>query len=322
MNPEVDRSHRLVTTQKQWNHVLSGSDVAVRRPKITITEHQLHRRLYRATFPDRPVRCEFQESENPRYTGLVGESVTKIFEHLTAVQERNRALVIGASGANFLLALFANYHEVIVIDENPAQIGWLYTVLVFILLTEKQHLHPMVEAFRNSQYALDDYHSIQLSEIRSRYLQGIPDACSWLEVPYVYRSMVQQNIEYCALLVLRELLQSNIDFASGYPAIRQSLLEKRMPDIILGDLFSHVATNPGTYNAIVTSNVFEWCARRLSLSDFCQQMTVGLKSGGVTNAHNIMGLDTNGLTGDFSIVRFEPCKPNEWVNNWLLIQKN
>lgn len=227
MKQELEQSHRLVTTQRQWEHVLSGSGVAVRRPKITVTEHQLHRRLYRSAFPDRPVRCEFQEFENPRYTGLVGESVIKIFEHLTAIQERDRALVVGASGANLLLALFAHYREVVVIDENPAQIGWLYTVLVFILLTEKQHLLPMVEAFRNSQYALDDYHSIQLSEIRSNYLKAIPDACDWLEVPYTYRSMVKQNMEYCAFLVLHELLQSSIDFVSVYQAIRQGLLEKK-----------------------------------------------------------------------------------------------
>ncbi|MBP9781719.1 class I SAM-dependent methyltransferase [Candidatus Woesebacteria bacterium] len=311
-----------IQTQEEWRELLSDAESPVRYSTYDDTVLAFHRQVFAQAFPDLTMRSLYPIEIAPNFTGLVCENPKKTYEQMIATLDRNDALVIGASGANFLLALLAEYKQIDVIDLSESQIGWCYAVMVFIILTKPEDLEQRLEEFRQSQYFVDDFFSIQLPEVRVEYLRQIPDAIDWLKVPDRFHNMIYRALELESIMVLRKLIDSIEDFLPNYAKIRQRLLTGQLPNLLVGDIFEHLEKHLEFYDAIVSSNVFEWSARAMSLREFCTRMLAGLKPGGVANAHNINGLDIQELGGDFSVLSFEPNKPNEWVNNWLLIQKN
>ncbi|MCA9372561.1 hypothetical protein KC921_00515 [Candidatus Woesebacteria bacterium] len=322
MNKEGRPPHTSIYSQRDWEGFLEGGYLFVRSTKITSADYETHHRIYAQSFPEQKLREVDDLDLFPSYFGLIGENPNKIFDQLLVGPSRERALVIGASGANMLLAMIAGYNNIDVIDLSEMQLGWCYAVLVFIALTETQDLVRIVEEFRKTVYFIRDYHSIQMPKIRQQYIDKLPELFSWFKIPANYHRMVEKNIEYIQFLVLEQLIDSNVDFVAQYSNLRNMVISGTLPQFILGNIFRHVQSKPGEYDTIVTSNVYEWNQRDMTLSEFCNQVTIGLKPGGVTNAHSIRGLDITDLYGRFSILRFEPCKEHQWNKNWLLIQKH
>lgn len=301
MNQEILTDNGLILTQAAWEKYCQKSDAILCSPRYTDADFAQHREMYAAAFPERPLRGHFSFKFYPKYSILLGDNVDGIFEQLIVPTERSRALVIGASGANLLLALLAGYKEVDVVDIESAQIGWCYTLMVFILLVDQENLLQAVNAFNKSQYLFRSYDSIQLPEVRSKMLARTANACEYLGIPPEYQIMVRQNIQYIGFRVFSQLFESQTEFLTGYETIRVNLLTKQLPRLILGDLFKQVAASPGRYDAIVTSNVFEWS--RLRLTDFCQKVAVGLTSGGVANASSVSrDFSLGSLRGKFTIL--------------------
>ena len=311
-----------IQTQEEWRELLNDVESPVRYSTYDDTVLAFHRQVFAQAFPDLTMRSLYPIKIAPNFTGLVRENPKKTYEQMVAALDRTDTLVIGASGANFLLALLAEYKQIDVIDLSESQIGWCYAVMVFIILTKPEDLEQRLEEFRQSQYFVDDFFSIQLPEVRAEYLRQIPDVIDLLKVPDRFHNMIYRALELESIIVLRELVDSIEDFLPNYAKIRQRLLMGQRPNLLIGDIFEYLEKHPESYDAIVSSNVFEWSASTMSLQEFCTRMLAGLKQGGVANAHGIHGLDIQELGGDFSVLRFEPNKPNEWVNNWLLIQKN
>lgn len=321
MNEALSVHQPDIRTQIDWSAFLIGDKTPLRHSAYTNETFATHREIFCKAFPDLPLRSLYPIDILPTYTGLVGENPKKTYEQMISASARDDALVIGASGANLLLALLAEYKQVDVIDSSENQIGWCYAVMVFILLTKPEDVLQRIGEFRQSQYFVDNYFSIQLPEIRTEYLRQIPDAINWLQVPEHFHKMIYRALELDSMIVLEQLIDSIEDFLPKYSVIRQRLINGQRPCLLVGDIFEHLNNHPESYDVIASSNVFEWLERTMSLKDFCKRMVSGLKQGGVANAHSIRGLDTQYLVGDFSILRFEPCKPGERNKNWLLIQK-
>jgi len=311
-----------IRTQREWSAFLNGDDSPIHHSEYNDEVFASHRDIFARAFPDLHLRSLYPVEISPNYIGLVGENPIKTYEQMIVAAHKDDALVIGASGANFLLALLAEYKQIDVIDLSESQIGWCYAVMAFIILTKPEYLEQRLEEFRQSQYFVDDYFSIQLPEFRAEYLRQIRDVIDWLTVPDRFHRMIYRAFELESMIVLRELIDAIEDFLPNYAQIRQRLIAGKRPNFLVGDIYKHLESHPESYDVIASSNVFEWSERAMSLRDFCTRMLGGLRPGGIANAHSIRGLDTQEFGSDFSVLRFEPCKPNEWVNNWLLIQKN
>lgn len=292
-----------------------------------------HKAFFMKNYPSSHMRCEYDSALEPTFEGLViedGEKIDVIISHAKG----GRALVIGASGFSFLDSLTNDVRDVDVVDLNPNQIAFNYALTAFISLTPKENLTNSLEAFRDTRYRFDDYLSIQLSEVRERYLEKLPQTLDQLQVPQEMRKAVVQIFNYHAfdfglnmgiVVQNREIPSIWERFYAKYDEIQRRVREGKGFRFAVGNLLDWISNHQDSYDAIYTSNIFQYRKDETNLKDFLQILIKGLHSGGITNVYNPRGLPILSSQmirdGGFKVLAYENYRSDD-DPNWLVVQKS
>lgn len=294
--------------------------------------YNLHRQRFQESHPLLPVRGEYDHVWDPTLKQMLNENPENV-DFLLRSSPGDKALVIGASGFSFLNALTNDLKEIDLIDIDPAQVAWNYSVAAFIALTPREELGNALREFENTRYEFRDYFSIRLPKIRSEYLKRLPDALDILQVPQEMREAVAQNFNYYSFYFDKDMGNSTQKVKAGeqsvwdrfyrnYDAIRQRILEKKGWSFSVADLTDWLAAHPEEYDVVYTSNVYQFIRNRIGFWKFAELLVNSLKHNGIGNIYDNYGLPSSSSTGldKFTTVTRMPGRKGS-IPNWLVLQK-
>lgn len=208
---------------------------------------------------------------------------------------------VAASGASAVIALTEGATHVDAIDSSPEQIAFNYALQCLLVSLPAENF--------SQQFALFNQRDISLREastqIRKNVINGLPALFDELNIPEKYRKNITKFMEYQKFpldtdLAIPDSTVQTWQEPDHIAQIQSAIKEKRW-QLHEADLVSFLQNQqPGTYDAVYTSNVYDHLlqAKDWQGTDgknttetvqqtFSQALSHAVKPGGKVNIHNL-----------------------------------
>lgn len=313
----------------KWKATFDKLDLRIGGP--IAPAYKAHRQMFIEELPADSPRPDFNPDLSPVYTDHLAENPSKIAKLLTNVRNKD-TLVVGAGGLSFLLALIQNARNIDVIDLDPNQIAWNYKIAAFISLNNSKEFQTNYSKLNSTEYDYRNFDSMRMPRIRAEYIERLPEMFEQLDIPEQYHEAIIQNFAYESLKFEHELKKTEAEtgesawdlFIERYDVIRERIINQDRWRLIENDLLDWLKENPDSYDAIYSSNVYQFVDHKIDYDDFLSFILNGLRENGVGNVYRISGTKRPYLLerkGELEVVVHEPCKAHHKRPNWLVIKK-